>query len=334
MDILILFASLVVILLGAEAFTNSLEHFGERLGISEGVTGSVFAAVGTALPETMVPIFAILLSSGSETLRHEVGVGAILGAPLMLATLAFFLMGFFAARKRGWHGTLNPEPIGFARDLLWFNWAFCLGVIAVFVPQEWGWVRPAIAGALVILYVVYLYQTIRSSANLVDDGHGTEADHPLYMTKVGLPDNLMVILFQVGCGLGLIVLGAKGFVYGIEQLAPRWGISALTLSLLIIPIATELPEKVNSIIWIRRDRDTLAVGNITGAMVFQGSLLPALGIMLTAWVPQHEILMGMAMTLVAACYLTWVVRRGVLKPIHLVMNGLCYVVFVVSVLFW
>jgi Ca2+/Na+ antiporter len=61
MDILILVGALVVILLGAEAFTNSLEHFGERLGISEGVTGSVFAAIGTALPETMVPLFAILL---------------------------------------------------------------------------------------------------------------------------------------------------------------------------------------------------------------------------------------------------------------------------------
>jgi cation:H+ antiporter len=334
MDVLILLGSLIVILLGAEAFTNSLEHFGERLGISEGVTGSVFAAIGTALPETMVPLFAILLGSGSEALRHEIGVGAILGAPLMLATVAFFLMGYFAARKRGWQGTLNPEPTGFARDLLWFNWAFCLGVIATFVPQEWVGVRPVIGVALVGLYVVYLYQTIRSSSNLVDDGHGTEADHPLYVTKVGFPDNLLVILFQLGCGLGFIVLGAKGFVYGIEDLAPRWGVSALTLSLLIIPVATELPEKVNSIIWIRRGRDTLAVGNITGAMVFQGSLLPALGIMLTAWVPQHEILMGMAMTLVAATYLTWVVRRGSVKPLHLVVNGLCYLVFVVSVLFW
>ena len=58
MDILILLGALAVILLGAEAFTNSLEHFGERLGISEGVTGSIFAAVGTAMPETMVPLFA------------------------------------------------------------------------------------------------------------------------------------------------------------------------------------------------------------------------------------------------------------------------------------
>jgi len=108
----------------------------------------------------------------------------------------------------------------------------------------------------------------------------------------------------------------------------------LTLSLLIVPFATELPEKVNSVLWIRRRRDTLAVGKMSGAMVFQGSLLPALGIMLTAWVPQREILMGMAMTLVAASYLTWMVRRGPVKPIHLVFNGLCYGIFLVSVIFW
>ncbi|MEK8004830.1 sodium:calcium antiporter, partial [Burkholderia contaminans] len=50
---------LVVILVAAEVFTNALEHLGERLKISEGVTGSLFAAVGTALPETMVPLLAL-----------------------------------------------------------------------------------------------------------------------------------------------------------------------------------------------------------------------------------------------------------------------------------
>ncbi len=334
MELPILLGALVIILIGAEAFTNSLEHFGERLGISEGVTGSIFAAIGTALPETMVPLFAILLGTGSEVVRHEVAVGAILGAPLLLATVAFFLVGVFAARSRGWYGALNPEPTGFARDLAWFNWAFFVGVLATFVPIEWPGVRGLMAFTLVAMYVAYLTLTIRASTNLVDDGHGTEADHPLYATKIGFPDNLVMILFQLGCGLGLIMLGAKGFVYGIEHLAPKWGISALTLSLLIVPVATELPEKVNSILWIRRGRDTLAVGNLTGAMMFQGSLLPAVGIMLTAWIPQKEILVGMAMTLVAATYLTWIVRHGTVKPIHLVVNGLCYFIFVLSILFW
>ena len=101
MELWILLISLIVILVGAETFTNALEHFGERLNISEGVTGSVFAAVGTALPEAMVPVVAVLAASGDLSVRHDVGVGAILGAPLMLSTITFFLMGTFAAQRRG-----------------------------------------------------------------------------------------------------------------------------------------------------------------------------------------------------------------------------------------
>ena len=332
MEFLILLVALVIILVGAEVFTNALEHLGERLGISEGVTGSVFAAIGTALPETMVPIFAIFSSSGSLEVRHEVGIGAILGAPLMLSTLAFFLLAIFASRQRGWQGPFLPEHSGLSRDLTWFNFVFALGVIAVLIPPDWKLLRGSVSLLLVLLYGLYLLMTIRASASLVEEGHGTEADHPLYLSKVGLPDHMVVILFQLGLGFLLIMAGAKGFVFGIEALSTFIGMSALALSLLIIPLATELPEKVNSIIWIRRGRDTLAFGNITGAMVFQGSLLPALGILLTPWVPNKEILIGMAMTLIAATYLSMVVRWGSLKTYHLLINGVCYVGFVVAVL--
>ena len=81
-----LFFMLLVILVSAEIFTNALEHLGEKLKISEGVTGSIFAAIGTALPETLVPLLALLSSHGDAKTNHDVGVGAILGAPLMLST--------------------------------------------------------------------------------------------------------------------------------------------------------------------------------------------------------------------------------------------------------
>ncbi|WP_226833035.1 hypothetical protein [Acidithiobacillus ferridurans] len=66
MNILLLVAALLIILAGAEAFTNALEHLGDRLGISEGVTGSIFAAVGTALPETMVPVVAVFAATSGQ----------------------------------------------------------------------------------------------------------------------------------------------------------------------------------------------------------------------------------------------------------------------------
>jgi cation:H+ antiporter len=327
MDVALLLVTLVVILLGAEGFTNALEHLGERLKISEGVTGSIFAAVGTALPETIVPVVAVLAGTDDAHIGEEVGVGAILGAPMMLSTLTLFLMAVFAAHKRGWAGEFRPERSGLDRDLTWFLMAFGASAVAIFVPHTVPLVRGVIAFSLVLMYFVYLMLTIRASARLVVDGHGTEADHPLHLSRIGLPENLGTIVIQLGIGLTLIILGARGFVLGIEHLSVWLGVSALVLSLLIVPVATELPEKINSILWIRRHRDTLAFGNVTGAMVFQGSLLPALGITLTPWEPRPEVLLGMGLTLAASTYLFLMLRRGHLKPWHLTLNGLCYLAY-------
>ena len=125
----------------------------------------------------------------------------------------------------------------------------------------------------------------------------------------------------------MLVGGAKGFIHGVEQAAPLLGITPLLLSLLIVPVATELPEKVNSILWIRRHKDTLAFGNITGAMVFQGTLLPAIGILLTPWVPQKEVLSGVVITLLAASWLRFMLARGQLRIWHLAVNGGLYATY-------
>src|SRR4026208_289758 len=58
MDLLILAVALVIILLAAELFTNGIEWFGHKLNLAEGAVGSVLAAVGTALPGTVIPLGA------------------------------------------------------------------------------------------------------------------------------------------------------------------------------------------------------------------------------------------------------------------------------------
>ena len=276
-----LFFFLLVILIAAEIFVNALEHLGEKLGISEGVTGSIFAAVGTAMPETIVPLLAIFAGTQNQQLNEEIGVGAILGAPLMLSTLSLCLMALAVWKKRGARGHLTPEKTGLKRDLDFFLSAFAIAAVAMFVPHSNPAMRAMLAVVMVLIYFFYVMLTLKASAALVKDGHATEAEDPMFLARLGLPTNMTTILLQLGIGLALLVLGAKGFIHGIEQAAPFLGISALVLSLMIVPVATELPEKVNSILWIRRHKDTLAFGNITGAMVFQGTLLPAIGVLLT-----------------------------------------------------
>jgi cation:H+ antiporter len=332
MIFLTLLFMLVLILVAAEIFTNALEHLGEKLGISEGVTGSIFAAVGTALPETLVPLLALMAGTASVTTNEEIGVGAILGAPLMLSTLSISLLAFAVLKKRGMHGEFHPERTGFLRDLNFFLAAFAFATLALFIPHHLTTVRAGLGFTMVLIYFVYIMLTLKASKALVQEGHGTEAEDPMFLCRVGLPNNLPVILVQLGLGLGLLVAGAKGFIHGVEEASAILGISALLLSLLIIPIATELPEKINSILWIRKHKDTLAFGNITGAMVFQGTLLPAIGIMLTPWEPRREVLAGVVITLIGAAWIRWMAGRGHLKVWHVWVNGGLYVTYLLIAL--
>lgn len=322
-----LLVMLVVILVAAEVFTNALEHLGEKLKISEGVTGSLFAAVGTALPETMVPLLALMAGTSSRTTNEEIGVGAILGAPLMLSTLSLSLMAFAVLARRGAHGEFRPEKTGLLRDLNFFLAAFAFATLALYIPHDMTVVRAGLGISMVLIYFVYIMLTLRASKSLVHDGHATEADEPMFLCRLGLPNRMPVILLQLAAGLGLLIFGAHGFIHGVEAAAAIIGISTLLLSLLIIPVATELPEKVNSILWARRHKDTLAFGNITGAMVFQGTLLPAIGIMLTPWEPRREVLAGVVITLLAAVWLRWMAGRGHLRVWHLWVNGALYVTY-------
>jgi cation:H+ antiporter len=330
-----LLAMLLIILVAAEIFTNALEHLGEKLGISEGVTGSLFAAIGTALPETMVPLLAIFSYSeqaGNANIGHEIGVGAILGAPLMLSTLSLSLMAISVWRRRGTLGHIRPERTGLIRDLNFFLFAFSLAAVSMIIPHSLPLVRYSISIVMVLIYFMYVLMTINASKALVDAGHGTAAESELFLTKLGLPDKMLLIFVQLLLGLGLLVFGAKGFINEVEAAAEIIGISALLLSLLVIPIATELPEKVNSILWIRKGKDTLAFGNITGAMVFQGTLLPAIGVMLTPWHAQVEVVLSIIATLIAAIWLRLLVAKGGLRIWHLLVNGLIYLAYLFIVL--
>mgnify|MGYP001570628623 FL=1 len=257
-ELLTLAFYLVVIVAASEIFTNAVETLGARLKFSEGVTGSLFAAVGTALPETMVPLVAIF-GGNSAKMSEEVGVGAIMGAPFMLSTLAMFLIGIGLLVFKGARGgaPFTPEKTGFKRDMEFFLFAFTLSFLVAFTPYDYRLLRIFVSLVLVLTYFYYVMETIKASAALVGEGHSTEESKPLYLSRI-FTEHLFWVLVQLLVALGLIVIGAKGFVHGIEHLAEVVGIPVIALSLLIVPVATELPEKINSILWTRNGKDTLA----------------------------------------------------------------------------
>lgn len=342
MEILISGISLIIILafiiLACVLFTNAIEHLGEELNLSEGAVGSVLAAVGTALPETIVPIVAIFgayLTEADMQASEEIGIGAILGAPFMLGTLAFFITGlavliFAKAGIRERHMPLCT--ITMFRDLHFFMGAYLVAIAASFI--HFLAIKYFISAALVFIYAYYVIETIRTPSTVCELGLGDLQE--LYFNKILKLSNkflLLLIFLQILVSIiGIIVL-AHLFVEDLKVMSEFFHINPLILSLIITPIATELPEKFNSIIWIKNKKDTLAMGNITGAMVFQSCIPPAVGIVLTSWVLNIDAIVNVLMVYlsVSVVYLSTIINKGTLKPTSLLMGGLFYLLYLVFV---
>ncbi len=276
MDVLVLALAFLIILAGAELFTNGIEWFGRRLELAQGAVGSVLAAVGTALPETLIPIIAIVFSQGDAT--DDIGIGAILGAPFMLATLAMFVTGVGVLVFRGRRPTatrMAVDTVVLVHDMRYFAIAYALAIAAAFLPDGLAWAKPAVAVALLLIYAQYVRAHFAAEAEPDEEALAPLRFHrldPGAHRRDRLVPRLRIVTAQVLAALACIVGGAYLFVGAVEHLAGSLGVSEILLALVIAPIATELPEKFNSLIWVRQGKDTLAMGNITGAMVFQSAI--------------------------------------------------------------
>lgn len=323
-----------MILFAAELFTNAIEWFGHRLGLAEGAVGSVLAAVGTALPETMIPLIAIIFVGSDDA--HEIGVGAILGAPFLLSTAAFAVTGlgvlaFKGRRVQGTNVKVDAEVI--RRDLGFFFVVYTFAVGSSFIP--WHEAKYFVGVALLLLYGLYLYRTFADEGESVASSEEELSRLRIHSVFGGLGSpHTRLIIFQILVSLGLIIGGAQLFVTNLEIVSHELHIPALVLALVIAPLATELPEKFNSIIWVRQGKDTLAMGNITGAMVFQSCIPVTVGVMLTSWELTEEALVSAAIALgsTGVVYLS-LVHLGYLSAYVLARAGLLWVAFVAYVVF-
>jgi cation:H+ antiporter len=278
-DVFLLALSFMVILAGALLFTNAVEWLGYRLKLGEGAVGSLLAAVGTAMPETLIAIVALVGATQSE----DVAVGAIVGAPFLLATLAMGLVGLFAysyrhRRRQGIELTAHVPTLD--RDLIFFLVFFGLGLALGFGAPEAIRIP---AGILFFLaYPIYVWRTLVRGGETQPE----ETLNPLILER--RPErrtdpSMALAAVQFLVGLGAMIGGAHLFVDEILNVAEDIGAEATVLSLILAPLATELPEKVNSFFWVREGKDSLALGNITGAMVFQSVIPVGIGLIFTDW---------------------------------------------------
>jgi cation:H+ antiporter len=322
----LLFLVSVAVTLGAcTLFTNAIEWVGKRFNLSEGAIGGVLAAIGTTLPETSIPVIAIFF--GASRAEAEVGLGAILGAPFMLSTLvipilAILLMVYAGLGKRTAAFRLNYRDV--KGDLTFFVVAYSVALACVFVPSRL--IHAVAAVGLIGLYLYYVKLKFSEVAE-EEGGGGLE---PLFFARKAAVPSFGLIGLQAVLGLAGLAFGAHLFVVAAETIAGALSISPLILALLVAPLATELPEMSNSFLWLYRKKDRLAVGNVTGAMVFQGTIPVSIGLLGTDWALAPTALITMVLAVAASVFLlAQAVWGGLWRPWLLSGSALLYIGYAV-----
>jgi cation:H+ antiporter len=330
LHLLILLLSFAIILAGSELFTNGVEWAGHGLGVAEAAVGSLMAAVGTALPETLIPAVALLTGRDDPTAHSAVGVGAIVGAPLMLSTIALCVMGLAALgyRRHRMHVPLRVSPVDVRRDLGFFIPIFLALLVIGAVPTASA-VRHIVAAGLLAIYAWYSFVMLRLKRT--DNG---ELEHGLYFEQIFRGDHhaprSMATALQVLAGALAILVGAIEFVDQIILFSQHAKLNPGVLALILSPLATELPEKYNSVVWIRQRKDHLAMANITGAMVFQSCIPVALGLAYSPWRLSTAEMIAGVVTLASSGLLFLNVADGELGTPTLMLGGAAYAVFLLA----
>lgn len=322
LNIALLLGAAAVIYFACEFFVNGVEWVGRKLSVGATATGTILAAFGTALPESVITFVAVAF--GKSDAQRELGVGAALGGPLVLSTIAYATVGLtliFAHQHLKRTAEVKRDFQRLARDQGWFLAIFLVKLTVGLVAFSF---KPWLGIAFLAAYALYFWQEMRRD----ESGEEEEELEPLILARKAPGDpSLVLSLVQTLSALVVIFLASRLFVGQLDALGPALGIQPQLLALLLSPIATELPETMNAIIWVRQGKHRLALANISGAMMIQATVPTAFGIFFTPWLLDRSLILAGGITAIAVAVMFVSFRRGVISRGFLASMGLFYAVF-------
>jgi cation:H+ antiporter len=321
LTVILFLGSAAVIYFACEYFVNGVEWVGRKLGVGETATGTILAAFGTALPESAVTFVAVVF--GRDAAQKDIGVGAALGGPMVLSTISYAVVGFAMLWNQRRLGRttqfIECDSKRLRRDQSWFLSIFVAKVALGLLLFAY---KPLLGAVFLLAYVVYLLRELRGAQVL-----SAEALEPLKLRPLGDP-GLLWPLAQTTLALIAIAIASKVFVGQLETIGIWAGLSPQLVALLLSPVATELPETMNALIWVRQGKERLALANISGAMMIQATIPTALGLFFTSWVFSRELVVSGVVTMVAVVALLGLFSKDAVNARWLMPLAALYAVFV------
>ena len=223
----------LLLFFGAEYLIESSKAIAEKFSIPKIVVGITLVAFGTSLPELIVSIMA--------TLRGESGIviGNVIGSNI--ANIGLIL---------GIGSIISPLCYSFSKlkvDLYFLLVITMLPILSI----RFDWMNFYTGMAYIGILLLYCYYLINS-------------DHEVDIIEDSSSQNVVLFVIIGILGLGF---GSHFFVEGAIGLAEIFGIPSIIIGMTIVAIGTSLPELATTLVAIKKDEASLAIGNIIGSNI-------------------------------------------------------------------
>ena len=214
-----------------------------------------------------------------------------------------------------------------AHDQAWFLGVFVFKVGLGLVAFAW---KPWLGWLFLVAYALYVWRELRGEGADDDAGDSDEFEALKLRPHTAHPATAWAVVQTLGA-LVVIFFASQLFVHQLETVGPWLGLSPQLVALLLSPIATELPEILNAVIWVRQGKTALALGNSSGAMMIQATVPSALGLFFTPWLLGPALLWGAAITMAAIVVMLVLLKRHALTAKRLFAMAGLYGAFAIGV---
>lgn len=282
MALILFFAGLVLLIVGAEVLVRGASKIAGALGISPLIIGLTVVALGTSSPELAISI------KGTLSGQVDIALGNVIGSNIFNI---LFILGISALLI----------PLSVSQQLIRFDVPLMIGLsvalLLISLDQTLSRFDGMLLVAGLILYVTILAVWALRARSQENGSDPSLQEHPTSRDDVHWFIN---IAFVVG-GLALLVFGSRWFVDGAVRFAGYLGLSELIIGLTIVAAGTSMPEVVTSVVAAFRGERDIAVGNAVGSNIF--NILGVLGItavLAPSGIPVSEAVIGFDLPLMIA----------------------------------
>jgi cation:H+ antiporter len=241
-DLFIFIAALFVVIKGATLATKYAAKLAGNFNLSKYTVGFIIVAVISILPETFIAISSAVNSVPSF------GLGVLFGSNVADLTLVFAIIVFLTGRSLKVESKILKNHDVYPFILLL---PIILGLNGNFSRLE--------GLALIVTGSIFYYLALKNGKNEVKTSTG----------KKGRGKNFLMLFFS----MAILLIGAQFTVTSATSLANYFDINPIIIGMLIVGLGTTTPELFFSLRAMKKQDDSLAVGDILGTVLADATIV-------------------------------------------------------------